>query len=84
MIKDGDQQNSHPSDIVSPIETTGKSQGVLTPKQVQTLLRFFQDMVNGAPISKPTINATPAKDGLSKSLLIKAIHLGTDCKYVEV
>ena len=69
--KEDDQQSSHSSNVVSPTDTTGKSQGVFAAEQVQALLRLFQDMINGSPISKPTINATLAKDSLGKSLLEK-------------
>ena len=69
QVKENDQQSSHSSDIVSPTDTTGKSQGVFTPEQVQTLLHLFKYMIDGSPISKPTINATLAKDSLGKSLL---------------
>ena len=53
-VLDGNQQSTESSDILSPTETTGKSQGVVTPEQVQILLRLFQDMVNGA-LSKPLL-----------------------------
>ena len=53
-VLDGNQQSNESSDILSPTETTGKSQGVFTPEQVQILLRLFQDMVNGA-LSKPLL-----------------------------
>ena len=69
--KEDDQQSSHSSNIMSPTDTTGKSQGVFAAEQVQTLQRLFQDMINGSPISKPTITATLAKDSFGKSLLEK-------------
>lgn len=53
-VLNGNQQSTESSDILSPTETTGKSQGVFTPEQVQILLRLFQDMVNGA-LSKPLL-----------------------------
>lgn len=67
--KEDEQQSSHSSDVMSPTDTTKKSQGVFTAEHVQTLLRLFQDMVNGSPISKPKITATLAGDSLGKSML---------------
>ena len=49
-------RSDHPSDIVLPTETTEMSKpGMFNPSHVQTLLRLFSDMINGAPISKPVI-----------------------------
>ena len=51
-----DENSDHPSDIVLPTETTEKSKpGMFSTSHVQTLLRLFSDMTNGAPISKPVI-----------------------------
>lgn len=69
--KENDHQSSHSSDVMSPTNTTGKSQGVFSTEHVQTLLCLFQDMINGSPISKPKISATLAEDSLGKSLLEK-------------
>ena len=42
------------SDIISSTEATARSKpDVFSPTQVQCLLHLFQDMINGAPISKP-------------------------------
>ena len=79
--KEDDQQSSHSSNVVSPTDTTGKFQGVFAAEQVQTLLLLFQDMINGSPISKPTINATLAKDSLGKSLLEKLAQIVNRLKY---
>ena len=80
--KEDDQQSSHSSNIMSPTDTTGKSQGVFAAEQVQTLQRLFQDMINGSPISKPTITATLANDSFGKSLL-ESSHLFTRLKILH-
>ena len=71
QAKEDDQQSNPPSDIVSPTDTTTKSQGVFDAEHVQTLLHLFQNMVNGSPISKPKISATLENDSIGKSLLPK-------------
>ena len=46
---EGDEDSDHPSDIVSPTETSGMSKpGMFSPTHVQTLFRLFSDMINGA------------------------------------
>ena len=71
QAKEDDQQSNPPSDIVSPTDTTTKSQGVFDAEHVQTLLHLFQNMVNGSPISKPKISATLENDSIGKCLLPK-------------
>ena len=66
-----DQLSNHSSDIMAPTGTTWKSQGLFTDEQVQTLLRLFQSMINGSPISKPKIISTLEGDSTGKPLLRK-------------
>ena len=79
QAKELDQQSNHSSDIVAPTDTTWKSQGLFTDEQVQTLLRLFQSMINGSPISKPKITSTLEEDSIGRPL-----RLGADCKQVKV
>lgn len=68
---ENDQQSSHSSDVMSPTDTTGKSQGVFSAEDVAILQRLFQNMINGSPISKPKISATLAGDSNGKYMLEK-------------
>jgi len=71
QAKEPDQQSNHSSDIMAPTDTTWKSQGLFTSEQVQILLRLFQSMINGSPISKPKITSTLEEDINGRPLLQK-------------
>jgi len=43
--------------------------GMFSPSHVQTLLRFFSDMINGAPISKPVITQRLQNDSKGKEMI---------------
>ena len=71
QAKEPDQQSNHSSEIMAPTETTGKSQGLFSDEQIQTLLRVFHSMINGSPISKPKITSTLEEDSIGRPLLQK-------------
>ena len=71
QAKEHDQLSNHSSDVMAPTDTTWKSQGLFTNEQVQTLLRLFQSMINGSPISKPKITSTLEADSIGRPLLQK-------------
>ena len=63
------ENGDNSSDIVSPTETTARSKpGVFSPTQVQCLLHLFQDMINGAPISKSVIIQRLRNDSQGKEM----------------
>ena len=71
QAKEPDQQCNHSSDIMTPTDTSWKSQGLFTSEQVQILLCLFQSMINGSPISKPKITSTLEEDIDGRPLLQK-------------
>ena len=62
-VEDPLQPGYDSCDIISPTEATARSKpDVFSPIQVQFLLHLFQDMINGATISKPVIMQRVRKD----------------------
>ena len=65
MFKD---TSSHKSEIWAPTDTTERSQGIFSDNHVKKLIDLFQDMIEGATISKPAILERLANEELGKTM----------------
>lgn len=63
-----EETSSQSSNIVPPTISTERSKGLFSDEQAKTLTEFFQDMIDGAPISKPVIITRLEKEHLGKTL----------------
>lgn len=60
--------SSHKSEIWAPTNTTERSKGIFSENHAKKLIDLFQDMIEGAPISKPAILKRLANKELDKKL----------------
>ena len=60
--------SSHKSEILVPTNTTERSKGIFSDNHAKKLIDLFQDMIQGAPISKPAILKRLANEELDKTL----------------
>ena len=56
------------SEIWAPTDTTERSQGIFGDNHVKKLIDLFQDMIEGATISKPAILERLANEELGKTM----------------
>ena len=63
-----EETSSQSSNIVPPTISTERSKGLFIDEQAKTLTEFYQDMIDGAPISKPVIITRLEKEHMGKTL----------------